>query len=60
MRFLGGVVAGLAGLLGLKFLLPLLALLFGLVGLVIKWAVILAVVWFVINLLRGRKRTDSY
>ncbi|MEZ4417128.1 MAG: hypothetical protein R3E10_15350 [Gemmatimonadota bacterium] len=59
MRVFGGVLAGLAGLLSLKILLPLLAMLFGLVGLVIKWAVILAIVYFVVQMLRGRRPADA-
>lgn len=57
-RFGGVVAAGLAGLLSIKLLIPLLALVFGLFGLAMKIALVLAVGYFVVSLLRNR-RSDN-
>ena len=56
MRFLGGAVAaGLAGLLSVKLLIPLLAMVFGLFGLVMKIAIVMAIGYFIVSLIRSRR-----
>lgn len=52
-------LAGIAGILALKvlgvLLLPILGLAVGIFALALKVALVLAVGWFVLRLLRGRK-----
>jgi len=56
MRFFGGAVAaGLAGLLSVKLLIPLLAMVFGLFGLVMKIALVMAIGYFIVSLIRSRR-----
>ncbi len=56
MKFFGGAVAaGLAGLLSIKVLIPLVAMFFGLFGMVLKFAIMMAIGYFIISMLRGRR-----
>jgi predicted lipid-binding transport protein (Tim44 family) len=56
-------LAGVAGILAIKILaglvLPLIAVVFGLVGMLIKFALIGAVIWFVMRMFRGKRREAS-
>jgi len=56
-------VAGIAGLFVLKLLagllLPLVGLAVGVVGVAVKVAVVLLVGWFVLSILRRRKREPA-
>ncbi len=56
MKMMQLTVAGVAGLLSLKLLLPLLGLALGLVGMVVKFAIIAAIGYFVLSLIRSRKK----
>jgi hypothetical protein len=61
MRSFGQLVLiGVAGFIGLKILggvtLPILGMLLGLLTMLIKVALVVAVVYFILNLLKDRKR----
>ena len=59
MKMMQAVALGFAGILSLKLLLPLLGMALGLAGLVVKMAIMAAIGYFVLSLLRSRKR-DRY
>lgn len=59
MKMMQVMAVGLAGVLSLKLLLPLLGMALGLVGLVVKFAIMAAIGYFVLSLLKSRKK-DPY
>lgn len=59
MKMMQVMAVGLAGVLSLKFLLPLLGMALGLAGLVVKFAIMAAIGYFVLSLLKSRKK-DRY
>lgn len=59
MKAMQFLAVGFAGVLSLKLLLPLLGLTLGLLGLVVKLAVVAAIGYFVLSLLRKRRK-DHY